>query len=420
MSTWQSAAHEGCAFDAVTICENASMKILILLIALLSGALMGSVCAAAVPAPPVLVPWLASNGHFGYDTLDGKPVIAPQYTDAGPFVAGFAVVSKAGRYGMIDAKGAVVVPLRYAVAELFSVGRAGFALLVTKREYNAPWRFWQWRWMPEFNLLGGGSGGPTVVTKVPRAVWSVEFLPSRKSLFSRNDLDETSDMGTHQYWKKGWVPDRSLPRDLRMAVYDKLIQVDDKVWRLTARGRLVRLPQRVEDITYNGQLLVVDGQRYRLDDETGKPLGDRVFTRVAKASFTTPEGAFDLSQASGMGPAYPRIPSPIYRDQRGNYYLYPDFSKPLPRRVDDYHGTTGTLKADLVLNEAVTVWDVPKSQYFAVMSTAASDTRRLFLLDKDGHWNTQVPLYTDPSSMVSGGRITFGGKANRGVLDRQL
>lgn len=396
------------------------MKRLFILIAIMFFSLAANAGQATdVSKPPVRIPWLAAHGLFGYRNDSGKTAIAAQYADAQPFVSGFAVVAKDGHYGVINATGKIVVPFHYTVARVFSVGRAGLALLVAKREYNAWWHFWQWRVMPEFNLLGGSSG-PFLVTKVPRAVWSVEFLPSRENLYSHDVLDETSAMGTHQYWKKGWRPSRTIPRNLRLSVYGKIVQANDKSWRITDRGRLLRLGMKVESITPNGQLLTKQGTEYRLANDKGKPLDDRVFAHVEKITFSTPEGILDVSRSGDMGVAYPRIPSAIYRDQQGRSYLYPDFTKPVPKHVSDYADGGKTIKAKRILANAVAIWDLPHESYFAVISTAAGKKRRLFLLGRDGQWNTTVPLYADPYSLLSGGRISFTGKDNRGILNREL
>lgn len=390
-------------------------------VVVLMAILAQGVAMAATAEPPLApreVPWLAVDGRFGYDTPEGKPRIAPQYTEALPFVDGFAVVARDGGFGVIDSRGKFVVAAHYAMAKLFSIGRPGAALLVTKREYSAPWRFWQWRWMPEFNLLGGGNNGPVVVTKVPRAEWTVRLLPLGKTLYSDNRADDSGPMGTHQYWKNDWVPSRSLPRDLQMTVYGGLIRVNHELWRLTPEAGIVPLSKRVQGITAAGLLLVKDGERYRLEDQADKRLDPRVLSRASRLRIETSDGPYDLSKAGEMV-AYPRIPYAIYRDQHGDNYFYPDFLKPFPRQVSDYHGAHATIKAQLILNQSVVVWDIPQSSYFAVISTAASSTRRLFLLHQDGHWNTQVPLYRDPRRLLSQGRISFGGQPG-GVLDRQL
>ena len=65
----------------------------------------------------------ALTGKFGYLDTSGQWAIAPIYDQADEFQGGRAVVARGGLYGMIDAKGALVLPLRYdsiVVVDIFS------------------------------------------------------------------------------------------------------------------------------------------------------------------------------------------------------------------------------------------------------------------------------------------------------------
>src|SRR3954471_17277668 len=81
-----------------------------------------------------LSPWLARSGKFGYCDSSGKNVILPAFDDARPFVNGYALVSKNGRYGVIDVKQKIIIPLKYSSAQIFATGP--FHLIITKKEYN--------------------------------------------------------------------------------------------------------------------------------------------------------------------------------------------------------------------------------------------------------------------------------------------
>ena len=61
-------------------------------------------------SPPVP---FQDNGRWGFADAKGQPVIAAQFTAAGPFQAGRAVVAKAGAYGMIDEAGKEVIAPAY-------------------------------------------------------------------------------------------------------------------------------------------------------------------------------------------------------------------------------------------------------------------------------------------------------------------
>lgn len=172
------------------ISSTMNKRIIFLVMLLLMSGCSGSKKSSALKAG--LTPWLAVNGKFGYVDSTGNMVIQPQYDDAKLFHNGFAVVGKSGGYGVINGQNKVVIPLKYAVAKIIAQNKA--TLVVTKKEYNAWWQFWNWRIMPDFNILSTSNDGPFLVTKVPKAKWVVRSLPSRETLFSNRRLDERSAM----------------------------------------------------------------------------------------------------------------------------------------------------------------------------------------------------------------------------------
>lgn len=93
--------------------------------------------------PTLDYPWLATNGKFGYRDASGEMKTQPQYEDARPFQNGYAVVAQNGKYGVINAQNKIVIPIKYPLVSLISGG--DFTILVTKKEHNAWWRFWQWK-----------------------------------------------------------------------------------------------------------------------------------------------------------------------------------------------------------------------------------------------------------------------------------
>lgn len=368
-----------------------------------------------------LVPWLATNGLFGYRTTTGEPVIAASFDDARPFLAnaGYAVAEKHGKYGVINRHGEPVLAFKYPAVKLVSTSVDGVAIAITKREYNAFWRVWNWQLWPEFDLLGGGNNGPALVTRVPRAVWSVQLLPSGEKLYSQNRSDTKTVWGTDQYWKASWVPDRHLPRDLELATGGHSLVINDNVWQINATGGARKQDIRAASLLPKGHFMVATKAGYRLDDAAGQPLDSRRFTRLQAVTFDTSQGRVTLPRASKISVRWKRIPATVYADRKGNRYLAPAMSKPLPRHLEDYQKGDTRLAARAIIKGTMLLWNLPHSDYFALVSMAGSSRRRLFLLGKDGHWNTQVPLYSDPHALLSDGRIIFEGKYNPGVLNPQ-
>jgi hypothetical protein len=89
--------------------------------------------AAPIEPPPLdsqrspsshLVPWLASNGLYGYADREGVLRIQPRFTAARPFYEGFAAVSVKDRWGFIQASGTFQIAPKYAEVSDFLDGKA--------------------------------------------------------------------------------------------------------------------------------------------------------------------------------------------------------------------------------------------------------------------------------------------------------
>jgi hypothetical protein len=68
-----------------------------------------------------LIPYRQGN-LWGYARPDRSIVIPPVYDDAKLFFAGYAAVSKNGKYGYIDRTGKLVIPIKYYEAKPFRYG----------------------------------------------------------------------------------------------------------------------------------------------------------------------------------------------------------------------------------------------------------------------------------------------------------
>lgn len=71
---------------------------------------------------PVL---LSASGWWGYCDMQGSVVISGEYSYAGPFISGRAVVVEDGHYGVVDTQGMQIVPSRY---DFLQISAAGFIL----------------------------------------------------------------------------------------------------------------------------------------------------------------------------------------------------------------------------------------------------------------------------------------------------
>lgn len=83
------------------------------------------------------IPYLASNGRYGYVAGDGHMAIQPIYEDATPFSEGRAAVRAEGRWGFIDADGRWIVRPRFTRVWPYRDGeaRADIVVASTKRGF---------------------------------------------------------------------------------------------------------------------------------------------------------------------------------------------------------------------------------------------------------------------------------------------
>ena len=362
------------------------------------------------------IPWRAASGQYGFCTPSGEITIRPQYDDARPFHNGFAVVAKAGLYGVIDSANAIVIPLQYQLAVLWSDDVA--TLVLTKKEHNAWWQFWHWRILPEWNLLGGDSG-PFLVTKVPRAKWEIRALPGKKALFQDRRSDDKSPMGTGQYWKADWTPDRSIPADLSIAATDDLVLVNHAIYQKEPDGRLRHRSGHFVGRTSGGTLLLQRGGSYYLADRQGQKQTNRRFTALPGLRLKTSSGeAVFVSRAGKLATSYQTIPGRVLKDQEGKVFLAPNLDTPFPTLIRDYTSPTDTLSAKAILSAAVMVRvRSTTSDYVVASSVGGGRGWRCFILQADGRWDTRMPLIRGVSELWDDGRIVFDRGKRTGVLD---
>lgn len=367
------------------------------------------------------IPWLSISGLYGFCDSSGKLVIQPQYDDAYRFVNGFAEVAKEGKYGVINSQNQVVIPLKYPTLQLTAYH--GLALAITKKEYNAWWRFWNWKILPEWNILGGNSG-PFLVTKVPRAHWQVVALPQKKTLFSDRRTDQYTTFHTNQYWKDDWIPDRSVPEDINILSTPTMLVVGQKVFAYEKDGRLKRIKNGFQSFV-NGNTFISNNERsYILKDGKVKQLEQKRYREENGIQLKTSSGeAIFVPKNGEMGDGYPIIDGKIFTDQNGLTYLLPDFSKPFPKVVYDYQSVYDTVSAKEIFKQVVMVVPLSSTSYFLILSAAGKGEKggsgwKCYFLKENGQWKSDIPVYQGPRNILDNGEITFEGSRNRlGVLD---
>lgn len=365
-----------------------------------------------------LYPWLARSGKFGYCDSAGKNIIKPRFDDAQPFRNGYAIVGENGRYGVIDAAQRTIIPLEYPSAQLFSDGL--FDLVITKKGYNAWWRFWQWKFIPEFNILSTSNHGPFLVTKVPKATWTILSIPDKKVLLRQKRMEGKTDNA--QYWKKDWYPDQGIPADIQISSSGNSLKVRNKLFLCGADHKLKHVAGHVLELMNDTAALIFKNGKYVKLDITGEVQEKETYVMLDSVQFQVDPGiTVDVKKQSEEMYPFPTIAAFILKGADGNTYLSPELSKPLPIHVQDYKRGDVSGTAAEIMKRAITIASLPGTQYFLVVSAfGENNERKCLLLDSNGNWHTNIPAYEGLDQMLNNGDLLFTRGTKKGILTNDL
>ncbi|MBB6498535.1 WG repeat-containing protein [Pedobacter cryoconitis] len=326
---------------------------------------------------PELYPWLTETGKFCYCDELGNPVIQTEFDEASLYTNGYAIVGSMGRYGVIDVYGKQVLQPQYVSVKLFSTETD--TLLVTQKSYNAWWQFWNWRLMPDIYVVTSNNRG---FLRVCKSKWQIRSLSARKILFSQCLMK-----GSHL----------------------------DNSWNYIK-------------IAGNGKSFVVMDNCYQLNPEKKLRTGFDQVTHILNTEYTAKENIEFNTSSTGEKITVdkhhyyqyeliePLARADIYKSNEGKVYLFPDLVKPVPVLISDYEGLGGNFTAAEILKGITLIKSIPNSNFFLVITRGFERTDKwtgAFLLDTEGNWNTQVPVYSGFQEMFSDGRLAF--KQSSGV-----
>ncbi len=334
----------------------------------------------------ILIPYQNRNGKFGFINAQGELKIKPQYDDAKPFENGVAIVGKGKNYGLINTKNEVILPLKYASVEMAQYDKSIF--ISTKKEYNAWWRFWDWRILPGFNILGGNSG-PFLLTKVPRAKYEVQTLNKKKKLFSKRKTDH--DLGV-SYWNKGWEPQHFVPYEYQPRINTKntlkigtqFYQKEETGWR--------RLPRKVKAIVNDSIWLYRSGSSFYPGHPNGEKLSkDRLVRTTSLITKDSKGRAIRVQNKIPDMPPYTVFQKPIYHNSGGKYFLSPQFKQSFPTQIADYQKDTINIPGGKILKSAVQIIPWNQESFLVVSIAGSKEGYKPYFLKSDEGWKTDVP-----------------------------
>ncbi|MTG98232.1 MULTISPECIES: WG repeat-containing protein [Myroides] len=308
-----------------------------------------------------LVPFLAKNKLYGYWDQAKNVVIAPQYLSAKVFTStGFAVVTdNKGKVGVINTKNKVVVGFRFRSIELYVVRK--FTVVSALRYYTVKTRFWEWKFLPNFNILSRNSSfSPLFDKDVNRARHSVFVLETNQTI-ARVSSSLKSTQGLQK------IPIEALS--------SKFIQIGHHLYKAKVNS-FVKLLSNFKG-TYDHKLKLV--RQLRADKvKTYNLLGKKIksYELIQSRVFPITYKGKEHLVYFKINESHWKNPPTIYRDTKtsGRYFVNEQFDMPLP-----VHLKSLDLKQDRPLLE---IWqnvvniDAVVSNNFFLIEVLPSDKTR--------------------------------------------
>lgn len=316
---------------------------------------------------PTLYPYRDKSGNFGYVDDSLRVHIPPQYKMASHFTEqGFAVVTDSlDRKGVIDKSNNRIVPAEYEHLRLIAL--EDFTLAEVYSVQYTRWRFWDWDFLPGFSILGSSGDGRLFDTKVKRIKKAVIILGNKPKKVLTERLTD-----------KGYV-DKYF--DIRPLDGNQVL-VDDRLYAIRAKGAHFIASGVKEPLTQQ-TFAQQKGQRLHIIDRKGKRIKGSTYLAVDSIPLQVEEKPVMIPLSSS------RAIAGAYQNDENLTFIYPDFSKPLPRYI---HANThpGDLTAEELIRGLWLLAPVQKSDFFLFMSFR--DGERFFrFLDTHGNWHQTLP-----------------------------
>jgi len=316
-----------------------------------------------------LYPYRDKSGRFGYADENLHIRLEPQYKMAGLFTGqGFAVITDSlDRKGIIDKNNQVILAPDYDNIQLHPL--EDFTLAEAFKSYYTRWRFWEWKFLPGLNLMGSGSDNRLFDTKVKRLKKTVFILGNKNRKVRGKRITDAGYVNTY-------FDIRTLDSN-QVLIDGELYDIREKGARFIASGIIDPLTEQAFAQQKDQRLYIIDRSGKRVNRK-GYTFQDSIKFKVEDIPIKkrlTRDGFRPIASA--------------YEDGNGHTFIYPDFSKPLPRRMhDNMHPDDPT--AEELIRGLWTLASVPGSEYFLFMSYR--DGKRFFrFLDTQGNWHQTPP-----------------------------
>lgn len=322
----------------------------------------------------VIYPFLDKEGMYGYCNIEKQIVIAQQYADGEPFTkSGYAVVrNKQGNYGVIDLGNKEVLKSKFDKIELYEVG--GFTVAKTIHSYIVHSRFWQWKLLPNFNIMSSGTSlKPLWGTEVIREKTTVLVLDTKQVLANKTVTKDIS------YSNSTSVKIEKIGT--------KLIQIGDDLY-FAKKDRLKRIVKKVVSTYDNGLRWVrkVNEEEVRVYNLKGKRI---------KSYEVIPQPIFPITykgkeyKVHMNADASHLVAKPIIcRDTMGNgrYYVNYEFDMYIPVHLKVINIKSERTIQDIWKN-VLNIYPVASKQFFIVEVASSDESSRVnefYILTKHG------------------------------------
>lgn len=327
-----------------------------------------------------LYPYLGANNQYGYADAKGKVVIEPQYTSVNFFYNGLAVVRiNGGQEQIINTHNEVVpLPVHYDEVRIHAV--AHYAFVETTEYYDNRWRFWEWRFLPGFSIIGGGSSDSRLFdTKVAREKRTLYWWEAGELMATKRGRRSAGE--TYYFL-----------RDVGGGV----VQIDDELYELEG-SKVKRLARNIEPYKMvDGNLLMRKTNRgYRIVDNRNNDVLKRTFKPRSEQVLDVADSTF-VMKTENMG--IRRKPIEWYVDNENQVFVYPDFSKPFPTRI---HANTWSEDASSlgILTKTQQIASIPHTDRFLMVLNFG---KTVHALDTTGVWHDPETHYDDIRVLSAG------------------
>ncbi len=312
----------------------------------------------------ILYPYLGADDCYGYADSEGNILIEPQYDKAGFFYNGVAIVRRNGEQEkLINTNNQIVsIPIKYNELRIHPF--SDYTFLELTETYHNRWRFWEWKFLPDFSFFGTSARNRLFDTEVMREKRTLYWLEGQQEIQSKKGGLGAGD--TYFYLS---------------AVNKHTIQVDDAFYRIGHQKikRMIKNVKTYKQLERNCYLQKKGGF-FRIIDSTGALVTAQKFVPQLEVELEVAGRYFTLTIES-YHPTY-RKSADLYKDDQENTYVYPDLNKKFPKKINAYP-FKDTITATEILKQAQSFVSIPESDRFLLVTNFG---REVYVLDTDGNW----------------------------------